>query len=58
MFVCWRGAFRIELDGADAVTLTEGDLYVVPRGMRHRPVADAVAYALVFERMETKQYGN
>ena len=58
LFLCWRGAFRIELDGADAVTLAEGDVYVVPRGTRHRPVADAPAYALVFEREETKQYGN
>ena len=58
MFLCWRGAFRIEIEGADAVTLSEGDLYVVPRGTRHRPVADAVAYALMFEPIETKQYGN
>ena len=58
MFLCWRGVFRIELEGADAVTLREGDLCVVPRGTRHRPVADAVAYSLVFEAVETKQYGN
>ena len=35
-----------------------GELYVVERGRRHRPVADAgPAYALLIERPETKQYG-
>ncbi len=59
LFLCWEGSFRIELDGADAVALDRGDLYVVPRGTRHRPVADAgPAYALLVERSETRQYGD
>ena len=58
MFLCWQGAFRIEIEGGDAVALREGELYVVPHGARHRPVADAPAYGLLFERAETKQYGS
>ena len=58
MFLCWQGSFRIEIVGGESVTLGEGDLYVVPRGVRHRPVADEPACALLFERAETKQYGN
>ena len=58
MFLCWQGAFRIEIEGGDAVALREGELYVVPSGVRHRPVADAPAYGLLFERAETKQYGD
>ena len=57
MFLCWHGSFRIELEGAPAVTLDPGDLYVVTRDTRHRPVADMPAVALLFERTETKQYG-
>ncbi len=58
LFLCWRGSFRIELRGMEPVTLQTGDLFVVPRGTEHRPVADSVAYSLVFEPQETKQYGD
>jgi quercetin dioxygenase-like cupin family protein len=58
LFLCWDGTFRIELDGADPVTLRPGGLFVVPRGVRHRPVADGTAHTLLFERPETEQYGN
>jgi mannose-6-phosphate isomerase-like protein (cupin superfamily) len=38
--------------------LSEGQLFVVPRGTRHRPVAEREAITLLLERPETKQYGN
>lgn len=58
LFLCWDGAFRVELDGEEPIALAAGDLYVVPAGVRHRPVADTVAHALLLERPETEQYGN
>ena len=59
MFLCWKGAFRIELEPGEPVDLKAGDLFVVPRHTRHRPVADrGPAYAVLLERPETLQYGN
>jgi quercetin dioxygenase-like cupin family protein len=58
LFLCWSGAFRIEIEYRDPILLSAGELFVVPRGSRHRPVADQDAVALLLERPETKQYGN
>ncbi|MQA11101.1 MAG: cupin domain-containing protein [Pseudonocardiaceae bacterium] len=58
LFLCWDGSFRIELDGREPITLHPGELFVVPKGVRHRPVATETAHALMLERPETEQYGN
>ena len=58
LFLCWRGTFNLEVEGRPPVHLEAGELYVVERGRRHRPVAEAgPAFALLIERPETKQYG-
>jgi mannose-6-phosphate isomerase-like protein (cupin superfamily) len=57
LFLCWDGSFRIEMEGRDAVTLDRGELFVVPKGTRHRPVAEQTAHVLMIERPETEQYG-
>ena len=57
LFLCWDGSFSIEMQGASSVSLGRGDLFVVPAGVEHRPVADAPAYTLLLERPETEQRG-
>jgi len=58
LFLCWDGSFQIQLAGQEPITLRRGELYVVPRGTEHRPVATETAHVLMLERPETKQYGN
>jgi mannose-6-phosphate isomerase-like protein (cupin superfamily) len=58
LFLCWDGSFRIEIEGREPIELGAGELFVVPRGTRHRPVAGQAAHALMFERPETTQYGD
>ncbi|QIS16778.1 cupin domain-containing protein [Nocardia arthritidis] len=58
MFLCWDGSFRIELEGREPVILRAGEIFVVPKGVRHRPVADDPAHVLLVERPDTLQYGN
>lgn len=58
LFLCWRGSFQIEIEDHAPVNLAAGELHVVRRGQRHRPVAKrGPAHALLIERPHTKQYG-
>ncbi len=58
LFLCWEGSFRIEIRDGQPVELSVGDVFVVPRGVEHRPVAEERAVTLMLERPETLQYGN
>jgi quercetin dioxygenase-like cupin family protein len=57
-FLCWEGTLRIELADGDPVELGPGDVFVVPRGAEHRPVAEGWAVVLLIERPETQQLGS
>lgn len=57
LFLVLRGRIRIELRGR-AVTLEEGEFFVVPRGVEHRPVAEETAHILLFEPAATRNTGN
>lgn len=57
LFLVIRGRMRLEFESG-ARTLGEGDLCVVPRGVRHRPVADEECHILMFEPAGTVNTGD
>ena len=57
LFLVLKGHLRIEMDGHQ-VELDEGELYVVPNGVRHNPVADEECHLLLIERKSTRHTGN
>lgn len=60
LFWVVEGRLRIELRSPDlpeAVTLEPGDLFVVPRGVEHRPVAEPTASVVLFEPASTAHTG-
>jgi mannose-6-phosphate isomerase-like protein (cupin superfamily) len=57
LFLIHKGRLRIELrDGA--VELGAGDVFVVPRGVEHRPVAEEECEIIMIEPTGTRNTGN
>lgn len=48
-FLVRTGSLTIELRDRPAVALGPGELFVVPRGIEHRPIADGVCELLLLE---------
>jgi len=57
LFLVLKGRLRIEMEGS-AVVLGEGELFVVPKGVRHNPVAEQECHVMLFERKATLHSGN
>ena len=57
LFLVLKGRLRIELEDR-AVELKEGDMFVVPKGVRHNPVAEEECHILLFERKSTAHTGD
>src|SRR3954467_1972726 len=57
MFLVLKGSLRIELEDG-AVDLHEGQMFVVPKGVRHNPVADEECQLLLIERKSTLHTGD
>tara|TARA_R110002126_G_scaffold203847_4_gene351357 strand:+ start:2558 stop:2908 length:351 start_codon:yes stop_codon:yes gene_type:complete len=56
-FFVVKGSIRIEMRKGD-VTLNAGEMFVVPKGVEHRPVADEEAHVLLIEPAGTPNTGN
>lgn len=57
LFLVLSGSLVVRLRDRD-VTLCEGELLVVPRGVEHQPVAEREAHVLLFEPATTRNTGD
>lgn len=61
-FLVLKGRLRIQLreeeGGEYEVELGPGELYVVPQGVEHRPVAEEETHLLLIERADTPNTGD
>ena len=58
LFLVLKGRLRIELEGRNTVDLEEGEMYIVPKGIRHNPIADEECQILHIERKSTLHTGD
>jgi mannose-6-phosphate isomerase-like protein (cupin superfamily) len=56
LFLVLKGRLRIELEDS-VVELDEGEMYVVPKGTRHNPVAENECQVMLIERKSTLHTG-
>lgn len=56
LFLILEGTLRIEME-TESVTLDEGDLFVVPAGVRHNPSAEGECLVMLVEQKTTLHAG-
>jgi mannose-6-phosphate isomerase-like protein (cupin superfamily) len=57
LFLILKGHLRIEMEG-ETVELNEGEMFVVPKGVRHNPVAEEECHILLIEKKTTQHTGD
>jgi mannose-6-phosphate isomerase-like protein (cupin superfamily) len=57
LFLVLKGELLLEMEAGD-VRLGEGELFVVPKGVRHNPVATSECHVMLVERKATRHTGD
>lgn len=57
LFFILKGSLRIEMEDR-AVELGEGQAFVVPKGVRHNPIAEHECHVMLIERKSTQHTGS
>jgi len=58
MFFVWRGALELDFRDGSVVRLEEGEAYVIPKGVEHRPRAEEECHIFLIEPAGVKNNGN
>ncbi|KAF4979134.1 hypothetical protein FZEAL_4624 [Fusarium zealandicum] len=47
LFYLLDGKLKMEMEGQEPVVMKVGDMFVVPKGVRHRPVAESASIMMI-----------
>ncbi len=56
LFLILKGRLRIEME-TQTVELNEGEMFIVPKGVRHNPIAEEECHLILIERKSTLHTG-
>ena len=57
LFLVKKGVLEMHLRD-EIITINEGEFYIVPKGVEHKPVAKEEVHILLFEPLSTKHTGD
>ena len=57
LFMIIKGQLKIEFRNK-TVTLNEGEIFIIPKGIEHKPIAEEEVQVLLFEPLSTKHTGD
>jgi mannose-6-phosphate isomerase-like protein (cupin superfamily) len=57
LFMVLKGALTIQLEH-EWIHLKEGDIYIVPKGVIHNPIAKEECLVMLFEKKDTQHTGD
>jgi len=57
LFMVQKGVLEMHLRD-EIITINEGEFYIVPKGVEHKPVAKEEVHILLFEPLSTKHTGD
>ena len=57
LFMIIKGSLMIEFRDKK-IELNEGEIYIIPKGVEHKPIAQEEVHVLLFEPLDIKHTGN
>jgi mannose-6-phosphate isomerase-like protein (cupin superfamily) len=58
LFYVMKGNMTMDMRGSDSFNMTEGELFVVPKGVEHRVYTEAECWLMLIENKTTKHTGD
>jgi len=58
LFYVYKGEIKIKIRNQKSIIVKEGELFVVPKGIEHKPTSTKESYILLFELSRLKSTGD